>query len=52
VFGPLDRDPTRQLAEQELLVWFRRLPEELLSEVVSYVQALAQPSAGESARAS
>jgi hypothetical protein len=52
VFGPLDRDPTRQLAEEELLLWFRRLPEELLPEVVSHVQALAHSSAGEVARAS
>jgi hypothetical protein len=50
VFGPLDRDPARQLAvgtegltpaESELLARVRQLPEELRSEVLSHVQALA-----------
>lgn len=41
VFGPVGRDATQQLAEQDLLAWFRRLPRELQSEAVSHVQALA-----------
>lgn len=40
-FGPVGRDPTQQLTEQDLLAWFRRLPRELQSEVVTHVQALA-----------
>jgi len=45
VFRPLDRDPVQDAglasAELGLLACFRRLPERLRSEVVSYVQALA-----------
>lgn len=51
VFAPLDRtapvqqpgEGTEELApaESELLAWFRRLPGELRSEVVSHVQTLA-----------
>ena len=50
VFGPLDREPVPQPnggagglppAELELLAWFRRLPRELRSEVVSHVRSLA-----------
>ena len=44
-FGPLDRQPVQHgglaPAESELLACFRRLPEELRSEVVSHVQALS-----------
>jgi hypothetical protein len=44
-FCPLDRDPVQggglAPVELALLACFRRLPERLQSEVVSYVQALA-----------
>jgi hypothetical protein len=44
VFGPLDREPVPP-AESELLAWFRRLPPELHSEVVSHVRSLALSAA-------
>ena len=49
VFGPLDREPGDRSVEQELLAWFRCLPEELRSEAISCLRALALSAAGASA---
>lgn len=46
VLGPVGHDPSQQLAERDLLAWFRRLPGELQAEVVAHVQALALSDGG------